>query len=210
MTDIGRENMRERLGNIDRIRDLLFGNDMKEYQERFENCEQRLERMESKFTQFQTEINARLNHLQSDLSTEIHSAVDSLEKKLRYLSLTTHEETSQLKQELKSLTERNSGNIDSLAQDVEAKTNSVRGELTQTRQVLQAEVRELRERVFSELEQSFDNLKDAKISRTELAEFLFELCFKVKGAEMVPKLKEAEESSAEAELLLPEQHERHS
>ncbi|WP_036477383.1 hypothetical protein [Myxosarcina sp. GI1] len=204
MNDLSRETMRERLGNIDRIRDLLFGYEIQEYQKRFENCERRLEKIESEFTQFQTEMNARLEHLQSDLSTEIHSAVDSLEKKLRYLTLTTQNETSNFKQELKSLTDRNSGSIDSLYKDVEAKTNSVRDELTRTKQTLQEDVRLLRERIFTELEQKFDNLKDAKISRAELAEFLFELCFKVKGAETFPELKEAEETLAKAELLLPE------
>lgn len=204
MSDINREKMRERLGNIDQIRDLLFGHEIKEYRERFANCERRLDRVESEFTQFQTEIDDRLKQLQSNLSTEIHSAVDSLEKKLRYLSITTQGEADKLKQEFKTQIERNSDSIDSLYKQVESKTSSVRDELTETKQTLQEDVGLLRDRVFAELEQRFANLKDAKISRVELAEFLFELCFKVKGAEMVPELKEAEESLAKAELLLPE------
>ena len=205
MTDISREKMRERLGNVDQIRDLLFGQILREYQERFENGEQRLNRVELELAQFQTEIRDRLTHLQSDLATEIHSAVDSLEKKLRYFSLTTQEETSNLKQEMKAVDQRNSGNIDSLYDNVEAKTNAFQDELARTRQTLQEDVQALRKQVFKELEQGLGSLKDGKISRTELAEFLFELCFKVKGAETVPEFKEAEASLAKAELLLPEQ-----
>lgn len=204
MTDISREKIRERLGNVDRIRDLLFGDELKEYQERFDNCERQLGRLESQFTQFQREISDRLDRLQSDMSTEIRSSVDSLEKKLKYISSNNQEEIDKLDRELKSKIEYNASSINSLDRDFETKTGFLENELTKTRQTLEEDVGELRERVFAELEQRFADLKEAKISRTELAEFLFELCFKVKGAEKVPELQEAENSLAKAELLLPE------
>lgn len=204
MTDTSREKIRERLGNVDRIKDLLFGNELEDYQERFASYEGRLERLESEFTQFQKETSDRLDRFQSDMSTEICSAVDSLENKLKYVGSTNREKIDKLDRELKSQIERNASSIYSLDRDFETKIGFFEEKLTRNRQAFQKDVEVLREQVFAELEQKFTDLKEAKISRTELAEFLFELCFKVKGTEKSLKLQELENGSVKAELLLPE------
>ena len=204
MTDTSREKIRERLRNVDRIKDLLFGNELEDYQERFASCEGRLERLESEFTQFQKETSDRLDRFQSDMSTEIRSAIDSLEKKLKYIGSTDREKIDKLDRKLKFQIERNASSIDSLDRDFETKICFFEEKLTRTRQTCQKDVEVLRERVFAELEQKFTDLEEAKISRTELAEFLFELCFKVKGTEKSLELRESENGSVKAELLLPE------
>ena len=203
MTYNSKEKIREKLGNVDLIKDLLFGNELEDYQERFARCEGRLECLESEFTQFQKETSDRLDRFQSDMSTEIRSAIDSLEKKLKYAGFTNREKIEKLDRKLKSQIERNASTIDSLDRDFETKISFFEEKLTKTRQTCQKDVEVLREGVFAELEQKFTDLEEAKISRTELAEFLFELCFKVKGSETF-KLQESENGSVKAELLLPE------
>jgi Na+/phosphate symporter len=81
MTDITKEQMRDRLGNIDQIRNLLFGEQLGEYSQRFQSYEDRFENIESELLSFQEETRNRLNQLQNSLTTEIRSAVDSIEKK---------------------------------------------------------------------------------------------------------------------------------
>ena len=39
MSELTRDEMRDRLGNLDQIRDLLFGKDMQDYDRRFQKIE---------------------------------------------------------------------------------------------------------------------------------------------------------------------------
>ena len=206
MADITREEMRERLGNIDQIRDLLFGHKVREYEGQFEACEERLKKLESEGSKFQSEMRDRLAQLQENLSTEIRSAVDSLEKKLKFLSLTTHEETSSLQQEIILVEQKNSQQINSLQKTITEKTASLKEELSQTKNKLEDEVQSLENQVFAELNKELSNLKEGKVSRTDLAEILFEICLKIKGTEFVPSLEETAQNTLKTEFILPEQH----
>lgn len=205
MSDIAKEQMRDRLGNIDQIRNLLFGKQIEEYEQRFKSCDRRLDKLESELASFQSEMRDRLTQLQESLSSEIRSGLDSLEKKLKYLSLTTHEETSKLQQAVNLTNQKLSQGVESLDRKVNHQANFLKNEMTQTREKLEGEFQSLKTQIFAELEKGTSELKDSKVSRVDLAEVLFELCLKIQGTEFVPNLKEAAENHIQAEFLLPEQ-----
>jgi exonuclease VII large subunit len=206
MSDISKDNVRDRLGNVDQIRDLLFGQKIKEYDQRYENSTQRLDRIETELSQFQTEIRDRLTSLQESLTTEIRSGLDSLEKQLKYLSLTTHEQTSKLQQEIHLVEQKNVHGLESLQKAVTSQNNFFKHDLSHTREKLEEDILFLKGQVVGELEQGLAQLKEAKLSRIDLADVLFELCLKIKGTEFVPNLKEGSENHLKTDFLLPEQH----
>jgi hypothetical protein len=204
MTDISKEEIRDRLGNVDQIRDLLFGQKLKEYEQRFERCDRRLYKLESELGNFQSEMRDRLTKTQESLSSEIRAGLDSLEKKLKYLSLTTHDETSKLKQAIELTNKKSSHELNSLDKKVNYQSNLMRTEIDRTRDKLEGEFQELKTQIFTELEKGVSDLSEGKVSREDLAEVLFELCLKIKGTEFVPSLKEAAENHVQADFLLPE------
>ncbi|MCU0535795.1 MAG: hypothetical protein MUD14_18050 [Hydrococcus sp. Prado102] len=207
MTEIAKEEIKDRLGNIDQIRHLLFGNKIKEYEQLFESNDRRLDKLESELANFQTEMRDRLTQLQESLSNEIRSGLDSLEKKLKYLSLTTHEETSKLQQGIESTNKKLIQGVDNLDKKVNYQANFLRNEVSQTREKLEGEFQVLKQQFFSEMEKGMTDLKEGKVSRRDLAEVLFELCLKIKGTEFVPNLKEAADNQVQTDFLLPEQPE---
>lgn len=192
--------MRDRLGNIDQIRDLLFGQQMGDYARRFEIYNQRLDHIETQLNQLQEETSTRFEELQTSLTTEIRTAVDSIEKKLKYLTLSTHEETTKLQQSIKATDQKFTDEIREVTQTFATTTSGIQTDLGETKTKLEKDIQALRTQVFEELNKSFSNLAEAKVSRLDLAEVLFELCLKVKGTEYLP-----ESSSVQAELMLPEQ-----
>ncbi len=204
MVDITKDEMRDRLGNIDHIRDLLFGNKIREYENRFQECEQNINKLTRELSLFETETRERLDQLQDSLTTEIRSAVNSLEKKLKYLSMTTEEKTNQLQKELYSTANNSSQGIESLHKSLTGKTNFLRNDLFQTRDNLEQSMESLREQVFETIEKELLNLKDKKVSRTDLADVLFELCVKIKGDELVRDFPENTEEQTPSEFFLPE------
>ncbi len=184
MGEITKEEMRERLGNIDQIRDIIFGPQLRE-------SNSRIAQIESDLASLQQELRDRTDQVKTALSTELRAAVDSLEKKLKSVSLSAQEESLDLRQQLDRVSKKFSNSVEALDQTVDKQTNALRSELVETRTKLQEDVRTLREHVFEELERRFSTLKEAKVSRDDMAEVLFELGMRLKGTEFIPKLQAA-------------------
>lgn len=197
--------MRKRLGNVGQLRDLLLGEQIEEYEANFAQNSQRLEVLESSLIKFQSGVNDRLNKMQDTFSKEINAAVDSLEKKIKYLSLTTHEETSKLKQEIEAKSRSASKSIDTLQNNLRTETSYIKDELFQTRNSLGEDLQNLKQQVLEKIEINLSELSENKVSRTDLSEVLFELCLKLKGSDFVPSLKEATETKMKTEFILPEE-----
>jgi uncharacterized protein (DUF342 family) len=205
MADVSAEEMRERLGNVDQIRDLLFGHKSREYDQRFDKCEQRLSSLESTFTNFQSEIRDRITQLQDSLSTEIRSALDALEKKQKYLTITTQESAAKLQQELNQIDQKTAHGIVALHQNLTSQGNALESEISQVRHEFGTEIQNLRNQIFDEFSKEISGLKDSRVSRAALAEVLFELCLKIKQNDFVTELSDGMNNAVKAELLLPEQ-----
>lgn len=197
MAELTRDEMRERLGNIDQIRDIIFGAQLREYDNRFD-------KIESEVSMLQQDIQDRVEQLKTVFSTELRTTVDSLDKKIKTLTVNTQEDSADFRQQLDRLNRKFSGNIDSLNSDLEKQTNALRDELGQTRDSLQDDVRGLRVQVLDELERRFSMLKDVKVSRYDMAEILFELGMRLKGSEFVPELKEAATTNDASKVIFPE------
>lgn len=197
--------MRDRLGNIEQIRDVLFGQKAQEYDQQFNSYDQRLDKLEEELSQLQAETRDRLRLLQENFSTELRGTLDSLEKKLKYLSLTTHETTSNLQQQLQSTKSKNDQELETLTKSVGDKSTLLREQLVETREQFDGDLQVLKEQLFAELSKGFSYLKDSKVSRSVLAEVLFEMCIKVKGSDVFPELTEQGESPLKSSFLLPDE-----
>ena len=104
MTDINPNQMRDRLGNIDQIRDILFGDREREYTER-------LDRIEVEVDELSRVIEARLSNLENQISTDLQNAIDALEKKIQFVSSTLNTDSSEIRQGLQTVERDLAGNI---------------------------------------------------------------------------------------------------
>ena len=88
MTEMANDEMRRKLGNLTQIRELLFGekiedydNKFQQYQNKLETLESNLQALDSNLEKFKLEQQQKLDKLQNDLSHDITTAINSLEKK---------------------------------------------------------------------------------------------------------------------------------
>lgn len=197
--EISKEEMRDRLGNLDQIRDILFGSQLRDYETRFN-------KLESALTTLEQAMGDRIEKLNESLSGEIRSTADSIERKLKYLSLTTHEQITDVRQEIYQTTQNFNSNLENLDRNLKNQINSIKEDLTQSKDKINQDIESLRSQIFTELEKGFNNLKEGKVSREDLAEILFDLCMRVRGTEFVPDLKEASGQPIKTDFILPEQH----
>jgi translation elongation factor EF-G len=188
MSDMTREEIRERLGNIDQIRDIIFGAQLRDY-------DNRLSKVESDMALLQQEMRDRLDHLRASLSGEVKAAVDGLDKKLKSYNLTTQEECADLRQQVDRINRKFSSGIQTLDETVDAQTAALRNELSGVKSQIQEDVTALRDLVLEELDRRFSHLGDTKASKDDIAETLFELGMRLKGTEFIPKLRETADNN---------------
>lgn len=197
--EVSKDEMRERLGNIDQIRDLLFGDYVRDHRARFEQ-------IESSLINFQQEVSDRLTELHEKFTLELTETVDSLDKKLKYLGLSTHEEITDLRRKVDHLDQKITTNVAALDKNIANQAYSLRTQISQTRDSLQSDVESLKAQFNESLTRQLDNLKDNKISREDFAEVLFEICMRLKGTE-IPTAYSKNNETYPKDLLLPEQKE---
>lgn len=197
MGEISQDEMRERIGNIDLIRDIIFGSKLQEY-------DSRLDKLESKLSLLDQEMRDRTLAIKTECLTELRASVDSLEQKIKSLSLTSQKDNADIQQLIERTYRNFSNSLESIDKTVGSQTTSIRTELSETREKLQEDTRNLKTQIFDELEKRFSLVTDAKLSRNDMADVLFELGLRIKKAEFTPELKEAVHGNGSEDVLLIE------
>ncbi|MBD2664693.1 hypothetical protein B6N60_01897 [Richelia sinica FACHB-800] len=183
MSQMNRDDVRERLGNIDQIRDIIFGTQIREY-------DNQLSKLEKHISLLQQEMRSQNEQLKLSFSTELKAAVENLEKKLKSISVTNQEEAADFRQQIDRLNRKFSTSIQSLDEELDKQTASIRDDFFQTKDKLQEDITALRDLVLEELDRRFSNLKQDKVSKDDIAETLFALGMRLKGTEFIPELQE--------------------
>ncbi|HEY9821266.1 MAG TPA: hypothetical protein V6D35_10880 [Candidatus Sericytochromatia bacterium] len=197
MGEISKEEMRERIGNIDLIRDIIFGSKLQEY-------DTRLDKLESHLSLVEKEIGDRIEQVKADCLTELRASVNSLEEKIKSLNLNSQRDNADIRQLIDRSYKNFSHSLESIDKTVGSQTSSIRKELSETREKLQEDTRHLKSQVFDELERRFSTLTDAKLARNDMAEILFELGLRIKKAEFTPELKDASHNNGTDDVFLIE------
>ncbi|MEH2395725.1 MAG: hypothetical protein V7K21_30110 [Nostoc sp.] len=189
MSQMSRDDVRERLGNIDQIRDIILGTQLREYENRFN-------KLESDISVLQQQMRSHVDQLKSNFSAELKAGFEAVEKKLKSLNLTTQEETLDLRQQVDRLNKKFSNSVQSLDDTLDSQTTAIQNEIFHTKVQLQDDVTALRDLILEEIDRRFSQLTDTKVSKDDMAETLFALGMRLKETEFIPKLREAADESS--------------
>ena len=197
MSEVSKEEIRERMGNVELIRDIIFGSKLQEY-------DNRLDKLELQLSLLDKEMRDRTLAVKTECLTELRASVDSLEEKIKSLSLTSQRDNADIRQLIDRTYKSFSSSLESIDKTVVSQSSSIRKELSETREKLQEDTQSLKAQIFDELEKRFSMLKDVKLSRNDMADILFELGLRIKKAEFTPELKDSTNSNGSDGVLLIE------
>jgi gas vesicle protein len=197
MSEVSKEEIRERMGNVELIRDIIFGSKLQEY-------DNRLDKLESHLSLLDKEMRDRTLAVKTECLTELRASVDSLEEKIKSLSLTSQRDNADIRQLIDRTYKSFSSSLESIDKTVVSQSSSIRKELSETREKLQEDTQSLKAQIFDELEKRFSMLKDVKLSRNDMADILFELGLRIKKAEFTPELKDSTNSNGSDGVFLIE------
>jgi phage host-nuclease inhibitor protein Gam len=170
-------------GNVDKIRDILFGSQMRDYESRFARLEETLiketleirETSKRRFDQLETYIRKEFETVQTRLKGERDERTDS---------------ASQQSRELKDLSESLGRRIRDLD---DRETNSERGmrnDLLQQARDLTEEIRARHEEIAAMLEKRVNELRDGKTDRAALATLFTEVALRLSDQFQIPGAEE--------------------
>ncbi|MGB3200380.1 MAG: hypothetical protein WBA99_05735 [Nodosilinea sp.] len=171
--DLSRASVREQLGNIDQIREILFGTELRSYSDRVEQIENRLSIL-------QQEARDRYEDVKQVMLTQIHGAFEDLDRKTKNLTLKGNDENTEIREQMDRLSKQLASHADGLSEAIDSSMNSLRRDFTLNRQKLEDDLQTLRQQVFDDLDQRLTTLNHSKTAKDELSDMLFGLGTRLK------------------------------
>ena len=179
LPDAGNQVLRGGAGNVDKIRDILFGTQMRDYESRFARLEETLikETMEiretnrKKFEQLEAFVRREFESVQSRIKAERDERTEG---------------AGQAARELKDLTDALSRRIRDLDDRATGSERDLRNDLLQQARDLTEEIRARHEEISILLDRRVHELRDGKTDRAALASLFTEVALRLNDQFQIP------------------------
>lgn len=160
--------------NVDQIRDILFGGQMRDYERRFQELN---ERLEADFDTLRQDQERRFAQLDKRLDEQLEKLGRALRQEVSDRTAATDEIESRLLQGARAHRSELAGAVDTLNHDLSAAEDRLRAALNE----LDAALKEQGARLNQTLTRSRDELRGDKVGREDLAALMTELALRLKG-----------------------------
>ena len=168
----------EGAGNVDKIRDILFGSNMRDYEARFKRLEENLVR---ESTEIREMTRQRLDALEEYIRKEFESQTYSMKSEREERTANIARQERELLETSESLSRRLAE-----ANDIaSATTRSIREEILSRSNNLLQELQNNQE-TSSTLDRRVSELRDVKADRATIAELLSEMAMRLTGNFKLP------------------------
>ncbi len=159
-------------GSVDKIRDIIFGNQMRDYESRFQRVEQRILK---EISDLQDEMGKRFDSLEQYVNKEM----ESMDARLKSEQDSRAESDKNLAGEIKEASQSITKSIDRLEQVQIKDSRELRQQLLELNKTLSAEIREKDKKASLALDQAADELRANKVDRSSFAEVLLEIAVRM-------------------------------
>lgn len=169
-------------GNVDQIREIIFGGQMRDYESRFEALSQTLK---DRAQNLREDFDLQLSAIEKSAAKESDKTSDRFRKENTERS----GNVSQLREEIAQLRSEGDSRMGGLDELIEKETRTLLSELHETRSDLLNRLNEQVETLQARLDDATRQLDDRKVSREELAGLLNEVALRLTGDFDLPSAK---------------------
>ena len=178
-TEKNRNGEIEESGKVDRIRDILFGSQMRDYDSRFQRLE---EHLAQEAAEIRADVQKRLETLESFMKGEVESITNRANTEQSERSSAIEKLGRDLAEAAKNLDLR----IKSLDEQTAKETHTLRQQLLDQSKALSDEIREKHDQMRAGLDRETEQIRGAMTGREALAEMLSEVALRLKNEFRVP------------------------
>ncbi len=173
--------------NIEQIRELLFGPQLKQLNNRLDSLETTLkehkEETDKRLSVLRIETDKNLQKLQESLSTELQTSFRSLSEEIKSLKEKNIQDREELDQQLESISKRLSSNVANIDEAIDKQTRALREDVLSSHKKLQSDLIQMKKQIVENFEKRLANLGSSKVSREDIADMFFEIVLKLKGTQ---------------------------
>ena len=166
-------------GNVDRIRHILFGSQMRDYDTRFQRLEERLVKDAA---ELRTDLQKRLDELEGFIRSE----VESLTGRQRTEATERGQAFERIGRELAETARGLEQRIGHLDEQTAKDLRDLRQRMLDQSKTLSAELKDRHEQVKAALDGESQQIRNAMTGRESLSEMLTEMAMRLKGEFRVP------------------------
>lgn len=163
--------------NVDQIRDLIFGAQIKDFEEKFKQLNHAVKTMEEKMTNTFLESHTKLQR-------ETERGLEALERRLDNLSASTHREKVKLRELIGTTDEVLRAQINDNKDEFTTKLKVFKENAVDENQKTAESMRLMKIEIRKTLEQRLSTLSEEKLSRDSMAQMLLDVAMQIQGTDM--------------------------
>ncbi|MCB0045679.1 MAG: hypothetical protein KDD92_09630 [Caldilineaceae bacterium] len=173
--DLEAENATNASGKVERIRDIVFGSQMREYNQRFDALERDITRMRQDLSQFNEQLTDRLRQISTQLQEAEERQLSRLQDSGRKLDERIDELNQQQTDKMHNLNDRLTQSLEEQNKRLGERIHTVNLSAENRLDQIQNQLRQIGEELRAELRENTAQLTDSKMERTTLGELLIEM-----------------------------------
>ena len=158
--------------NVDKIREILFGTQMRDYEQRFARIEERLLR---EIAGLKDETRIRLDSREGYIKKEVESLINQIKGEQSQRD----ESVKEVLGEVKQLSKTSDKKISQLDDQLSKSARELRQQLLDQSKNLSDEIVRKQGEMLTSLEQTARELRDGKVNRSSLSELLVEVAMRL-------------------------------
>lgn len=166
-------------GNLDKVRDILFGGQMRDYEKRFNRLEDRLIK---ECSSIRDDIKKRLDSLEMYVKQEVESLNEGLTTEQAQRDDATKEVSQELRDSTKSL-EKKIGQLDEQSNQ---RQRELRQQILEQSKSLDDDMRQKYESILSVIDREVQELRTDKTDRSTLAALLTQVAMQLNNEFEIP------------------------
>ena len=161
-------------GNIDKIRDILFGSQSRDFERRFSRME---ERMAGEVSDMREDIRKKLDTLEEYIKSEVKSLTERLSSEQNSRA----DAVKNLSDDLKDLSHNFDKKVTAINEQSAKSESEFRQQLMAQSKNLSEEIHKKHNDALNSLDREAGKIRDEKTDRTALAELLTEMAMRLTG-----------------------------
>ena len=175
------ENDIGQLGNVDQIREILFGSQSRELKEKFD-------KLENSIQSIHEEMRKKMEQAQSDFNSRIESEVEAMGRKIKNITTQQQDEFADVRDASLKQEKRIQNALDIVEEELNAKREQLQKQQSQNTIALRSQMDTLKDELLSALDTKISELGLNKLSRDDAADIMMEAAMAMKGTQINQQL----------------------
>jgi DNA repair exonuclease SbcCD ATPase subunit len=182
-----KENDISQLGNVDQIREILFGSQSREMKEKFEKLENSIKTLHD-------EMRKKIEQTQNEFNRRLESEIEALSRKMKNIVTQQQNEFADVRDSALKQEKRLQNAMDIMEEELNAKREQLQKQQLETNTALRTEMDTLKDELLDTLNKKMTDMNGVKLSRDDAAEILMEAAMAMKGTKLNQQLAMTQEN----------------